>query len=75
MSLFSGLRNLTKSKTDCVVGGVCGGLGQHTPIPAWLWRAAFLVALLVFGTGGMVYIILWIAIPDEPVAPPPPPAS
>ncbi len=74
---MSFLRALAKSKTDVVIGGVCGGFGAHTPIPAWIWRAGFLVALLCFGTGGLVYIILWIALPEEktPPAPPPPAAD
>ena len=73
---MSFLRALAKSKTDVVIGGVCGGLGAHTPIPAWIWRAGFLVALLCFGTGGLVYIILWIALPEEKTPPPtPPPAA
>ena len=66
MSFMSSMRNLSKSKSDVVIGGVCGGLGKHTPIPAWIWRVAFLVALLMFGTGGLVYLILWMALPDEP---------
>jgi phage shock protein PspC (stress-responsive transcriptional regulator) len=70
MSFASALRNLSKSKTDCVIGGVCGGLGAHTPIPAWIWRAGFLVALLCFGGGGLLYIILWIALPEEKPTPP-----
>jgi phage shock protein PspC (stress-responsive transcriptional regulator) len=70
MSFVSNLRNLSKSKTDCVIGGVCGGLGTYTPIPAWMWRAAFLVALLVFGTGGLAYVILWIALPEDNAGPP-----
>ena len=49
------LRNLHKSKDDLVIGGVCGGLGQTTPVPAWIWRAAFLCALLFFGTGGLAF--------------------
>ena len=59
------LKDLSKSKSDVMIGGVCGGLGAHTFIPTWIWRAGFLVALLCFGTGGLVYIILWIAMPDE----------
>ena len=69
------LRNLSKSKSDVMLAGVCGGLGANTPLPAWIWRAGFLVALLCFGTGGLVYIILWIALPDEKPAPPPPPTT
>jgi phage shock protein PspC (stress-responsive transcriptional regulator) len=70
MSFVSSLRNLSKSKTDCVLGGVCGGLGAHTPIPAWIWRAAFLCALLFLGSGGLLYIILWIALPEDKSVPP-----
>ena len=71
------IRSLTKSKSDCMLGGVCGGLGAHTPIPAWIWRVLFLVLVLFVGTGGIIYVILWIALPDEKppkpdVAGPPP---
>src|SRR5260221_10184727 len=59
------LRNLSKSKSDVMIGGVCGGLGARTPIPTWIWRAGFLASLFFFGTGGLLYIILWIALPDE----------
>jgi len=59
------LKNLSKSNSDYMLGGVCGGLGAHTPIPTWLWRASFLISVLFFGTGGLVYVILWIALPDE----------
>jgi phage shock protein PspC (stress-responsive transcriptional regulator) len=70
------LKNLSKSKSDCMIGGVCGGLGAHTPIPTWVWRAGFLIWLFVFGTGGLVYVILWIALPDEKPSPPAePPAT
>jgi phage shock protein PspC (stress-responsive transcriptional regulator) len=76
MSFASNLRNLSKSKTDCVIGGVSGGLGKYTSIPAWMWRAAFLVALFVFGTGGLVYVIPSIALPEDKTEPPAePPAT
>jgi phage shock protein PspC (stress-responsive transcriptional regulator) len=70
MSFLANLRNLSKSKTDCVLGGVCGGFGKYTPLPAWMWRAGFLVALLFLGTGGLAYIILWIALPEDKSVPP-----
>src|SRR5438046_392712 len=40
-SFLSFLQNLTRSKTDCWLGGVCGGLGAHTPVPSWVWRVLF----------------------------------
>jgi phage shock protein PspC (stress-responsive transcriptional regulator) len=60
---WESVRNLRKSATDKMIGGVCGGLGEHTAIPAWVWRAFFLILLLVWGTGIIVYIILWICMP------------
>ena len=62
-----------------MVGGVCGGLGAATPIPSWMWRVVFLSCLLAFGGGLVLYVILWICLPeDEPkpkTDPAPPPAS
>ena len=60
---WQSLRGLKKSATDKKIAGVCGGFGEHTPVPAWLWRALFLVLLLLYGTGLAVYIILWICMP------------
>ena len=59
------LQKLTKSSEDEWIGGVCGGLGAHTPPPSWVWRVLFLVLLFVFGTGLVLYIILWICLPEE----------
>ena len=65
------LKDLSKSKSDCMLGGVCGGLGASTPIPTWIWRAGFLVSVLFFGTGALVYLILWIVLPEQKPTPPP----
>ena len=65
------VRNLKKSATDKKIAGVCGGFGEHTPVPAWLWRALFLILVFIWGTGLFAYIVLWICMPapDEPGAP------
>jgi phage shock protein C len=57
------VRNLKKSATDKKIAGVCGGFGEHTPMPAWLWRALFLVLVFVWGIGLIAYIVLWICMP------------
>jgi phage shock protein PspC (stress-responsive transcriptional regulator) len=48
-----------------MIGGVCAAFGQATPVPAWMWRAGFCVALVAWGAGIVVYIILMICIPTE----------
>ncbi len=62
---FAGaLRRLTKSETDEWLGGVCGGLGEHTPLPSWVWRLVFLILVCCYGTGVLAYIALWICLPE-----------
>ncbi len=60
------LHRLARSRTDRVIGGVCGGLGKHTDLPSWAWRVIFCVVSLYFGAGLLFYILLWIFLPLEP---------
>ena len=62
-TFWEGLRNLKKSATDKKIGGVCGGLGEHTPMPTWLWRAFFIVLVFLWGTCLVDYIALCICMP------------
>jgi phage shock protein PspC (stress-responsive transcriptional regulator) len=60
------LHQLARSRTDRVIGGVCGGLGKNTDLPSWAWRVIFCLTLLYFGAGLVIYILLWIFLPQEP---------
>jgi len=57
------LRRLSKSKKDKWIGGVCGGLGEHSPLPSWCWRLLFSVLFLFWGFGLLVYVLLWMFVP------------
>ena len=35
------LQNFTKSEKDRWLGGICGGVGEFTPLPSWTWRLIF----------------------------------
>ncbi|MFA5322280.1 MAG: PspC domain-containing protein [Smithella sp.] len=59
------LRNLTKSDSDKWIGGVCGGLGESSPVPSWVWRLLFATLVLCFGTGVLLYLLLWIFVPAK----------
>lgn len=59
------LHNFTKSDTDRWIGGVCGGLGEHTPVPSWVWRLLFTLLVMCFGTGLLIYVLLWIFVPRK----------
>lgn len=49
-----------------MVGGVCGGLGEYFAIDPVLIRLVFAFAIVLLGTGLLLYILLWIIIPEEP---------
>lgn len=50
---------------DGIVGGVCAGLAGQLGIPAWVIRAAWLVAVFCFGTGLLFYAAFWFCLPRE----------
>ncbi len=47
-----------------MVAGVCGGLGEYLNVDPILFRILFVLALIVGGSGLLVYIVLWIVIPE-----------
>lgn len=54
---------LYRDDSNRVFGGVCSGLGHYFDIdPVWI-RLAFVVSVIGFGFGTLLYIILWITIP------------
>ncbi|MCF7791621.1 MAG: PspC domain-containing protein [Victivallales bacterium] len=57
--------DLRRSNRDCIIAGICGGLGEYTPMPAWMWRALFIFSLFIGGAGIVAYIILWICMPVD----------
>jgi phage shock protein C len=58
-------RKLYRSKTDRKLAGVCGGLAQYFNIDATLIRVLF-VAITLFGAGLVLYLAMWIIVPEEP---------
>ncbi len=57
-------RDLKKSLTDKKLAGVCGGFGEYTPLPSWMWRVIFFLSVFVCGFGVLTYLVLWIAMPN-----------
>ena len=47
-----------------VLGGVCGGLGAYMGIDPIIIRIIFIVIFFGFGAGLLIYLILWIIIPE-----------
>ncbi len=56
---------LYRSRTDQMIGGVCGGLAEYLKIDSTLIRLFFVLLGLGTGVGVALYLILWIIIPYE----------
>ena len=56
---------LRRSRDDRVIAGVWGGLGRHFGIDPVILRLVFVVLLLAGGSGILLYVVGWIAIPEE----------
>ena len=58
-----------RSASDRMVAGVCGGLAQQFGVPTAVIRLAFvLMTFFSLGTGVLVYLVLWIVMPNDELA-------
>jgi phage shock protein C len=47
-----------------MIAGVCGGLADYFNIDATLVRVLFLLLAVFGGTGLVIYLVMWIIVPD-----------
>ena len=60
-------KRLYRSLTDRKFAGVAGGLAEYFVMDPLLIRLAFVILTLAGGGGFLIYIILWIVTPENPV--------
>jgi phage shock protein C len=59
-------RQLTRSKHDRIIGGVCGGLAAYFEVdPMWVRVGCVVLALISFGVGAVVYLVAMFTLPEE----------
>ncbi len=65
--MTSQTRNLYRSRSNRMVAGVCGGLGEYLGIDPTIVRLAFAIGLF-FGHAFVLilYLIMLIVVPEEP---------
>jgi phage shock protein C len=59
------VNGLRRARVDRWLGGVCGGVARATGLDSWVWRLIFTVLFLAFGSGILLYALLWIFVPEE----------
>jgi len=59
-------KKLYRSRKNRIFAGVCGGLGEFFDIdPTWI-RLLFVFFLIAAGSTLLVYLIMWLVVPEAP---------
>lgn len=59
-------KQLFRSRANRKIAGVCGGLGEHFDMDPIFIRATFLVSIFFGGLGLLIYLVLWLLMPEQP---------
>ncbi len=60
----TGYRRMYRDPDNRILGGVCSGMSAYWRIDPIILRILFVIAFLGYGTGLIIYIILWIVLPE-----------
>lgn len=61
---MSDFRRLYRSRTNRVIAGVCGGIGDYFGIDPVIIR---LIMIFVIPAAFLVYIVMWLVVPEGPI--------
>ncbi len=56
---------ISRSRQNRIFGGVAAGLGEYLSIDPIVIRVLFVVSVLLSGIGILLYLIMWIVLPEE----------
>jgi phage shock protein C len=54
-----------RTKNDKMIAGVCGGLARYFNIDPAIVRLLFVLAVVLGGASPLIYVVLWIVMPEE----------
>ncbi|HTQ73748.1 MAG TPA: PspC domain-containing protein [Burkholderiales bacterium] len=59
------MKKLHRPADDKKLAGVCAGLGEYFDIDPVFFRLFFLASLFFGGLGAVIYVLLWIMVPEK----------
>ena len=59
-------KRLLRSRRKKVFAGIAGGLSEYLDVDPVIIRVIFVLITIFHGIGVIIYIIMWIVIPEEP---------
>lgn len=54
-----------RRRDEFMIAGVASGIARALDVDAWVIRLIFLILVIGFGTGVLLYFILWMLMPLE----------
>lgn len=60
------MRTLARPRHNRVIAGVCAGIAERFGLSAWTVRLIFLASCLLPGPQFLIYLALWLLLPQEP---------
>ncbi len=62
------VKRLYRSRNDRFLGGVCAGLADYFRIDPTIMRLLYILLCFVsLGTGVLIYLVLWVLVPESKV--------
>jgi phage shock protein PspC (stress-responsive transcriptional regulator) len=58
-------KRLSRSRIDRRLAGVCGGIARFLGWDPTLVRVLWIVLTLLGGSGILIYLVLWLAMPED----------
>lgn len=58
-------KRLCRSSSQKMLAGVCGGVAQYLGWDVTIVRVIWIVLTLAGGSGILLYLILWLVMPQE----------
>lgn len=62
---YHGNKTLYRDTREGKLAGVCAGLSEYLTIDVTIIRIIALILLLGYGTGALIYIIMWVIVPQK----------
>lgn len=59
-------RKLYRSRKDRSIAGVCGGLAEYFDIDSTWVRLLFILFFFLGGSAFLIYIVMWLIVPNAP---------
>ncbi|MFM7357170.1 MAG: PspC domain-containing protein [Sediminibacterium sp.] len=66
---FTNRGQLFRDENDKILGGVCSGIANYFKIDPSIVRVAFVLATIGWGSGTLLYIVLWVILPGSKAKP------